>query len=309
MSPLRSIVACSVLLAAVGCAGTDNRVVFVTKTSLGIDVESTMPGASLAYDRLEGYVGPRYHDGTVPTVAGAFSSNGALLGGRQIKQTYATGNAARLVTEAPVSHFPPTPPDAEPHNTMFFGTGTVLGVKLGFGPVGPDSFTLGYKRKELSVIPIGDKRRFPSVLAMLDNDVQPAQDATGSKLGLQQFFATGDAADWLAQDPGIRDHFKTKARDALAQFNADEREQKTLALETLYCFGQLDDAQLVKVWDNAERLALFDSSETTSKLRAVPAREARSLYTREIALVEAKSGLKTGLRRGHRVHVCDLATR
>ncbi len=39
---------------------------------------------------------------------------------------------------------------------MFSGTSTTLGIKLGFAAAGaPESITFGYKRKEVSIIPIG----------------------------------------------------------------------------------------------------------------------------------------------------------
>ena len=47
------------LLLLTGCASRLDTVVFVTKTSLGVDVEQTPPTASIAYDRVEGYFGPR----------------------------------------------------------------------------------------------------------------------------------------------------------------------------------------------------------------------------------------------------------
>ena len=74
------------------CASGQNTVVFVTKTSLGVDVEQTPPTASIACDRVEGYFGPRYDTGAVPPVVASFITNGELLG-RDVKQVCATGDA------------------------------------------------------------------------------------------------------------------------------------------------------------------------------------------------------------------------
>ena len=147
-------VLCTLLALLLGaCASGPNTVVFVTKTSLGVDVEQTPPSASIAYDRVEGYFGPRFDSGAVPPVVASFTTNGQLLG-RDVKQVYATGDAARLLANpsAQVAADPALTGDVKP---MFFGTSTTLGVKIGFEAGGSTStFTLGYKRKELSIIPV-----------------------------------------------------------------------------------------------------------------------------------------------------------
>ncbi|HMU17348.1 MAG TPA: hypothetical protein PKC95_07875, partial [Thauera aminoaromatica] len=186
MSTRRVSILLSLALMVAGCASRPDTVVFVTKSSLGVDVEQTPPSASIAYDRVEGYFGPRYESGAVPPVLAVFMTNGQLLD-RQVKQLYATGDAARALL-APAAPLPSDPEQGGDFKPMFFGSSTTVGLKIGYEAGGSTStFTLGYKRKELSVIPV-NAGRFPSVLATLQTDVD-ARSATDSRFGAGQLFA------------------------------------------------------------------------------------------------------------------------
>ncbi|RJF95744.1 hypothetical protein [Noviherbaspirillum saxi] len=291
------------ILLIAGCATKPNHVIFVTKTSLGLDVDTTPPVASLAYDRVEGYIGPRYENGLVPPVAASFSTNGEIFG-RQIKQVYATGNAARIATDSGKLLSPVVDDYNSKHEVMHFGTGTVLGIKFGFSPTGVESFTIGYKRKEYSVIPM-TPAGLPSVLANLDSNAQ-AKALDKTELGIEQYFATGRAADQLAHDPRIRAKFIDQAVDALAQYRSDEIQQSRYSLGTLNCLARVDDSALVKVWSHAETVSLFDDPAIPGRLRAGSAKESRALYTREIGILTPKSPVHTANLRSHRAFVCDL---
>lgn len=59
-------------------------------------IDGAPASASIAYDRTEGYLGPRFENGSVPPVVAKISSNGLLLG-RDVRQYYATGAAASLL--------------------------------------------------------------------------------------------------------------------------------------------------------------------------------------------------------------------
>lgn len=290
------------------CATPGDHVIFVTKTSLGFDLESTPPSASLAYDRVEGFIGPRFEDGSMPTVAGSFSTNGKLLD-RRVRQVYATGEAAKAVTQQ-VSGQQSQPAEEKygtPHKVMFFGTATVFGVKLAFGAGGlPESFSLGYKRRELSVIPIGASG-LPSVLATIDTDVD-AKSKDETSLGIEQMFATGNAAVHLANVEKVRRTFRQRTEDALEAYRIDESEQGQLAIETLYCLSKLSDDRLAKVWNNAETLHLFDASDVPTRLKATAPKDARTLYTQHLGALRPRSKEVTGLMRGHRAYVCELAS-
>lgn len=313
-----------VLLAACGllcaCAATRDHAIFVTKTSLGLDVESSPPGASFGYDRVEGYFGPRYDTGSLPSVAGIFESDGGLLD-RQVRQTYATGRAAHLVS-APDSGAAPT--FSEEHFTgerksMFFGTGTVVGVKLSFGSGAVTDFTFGFKRKEVSVIPVSSTvssvvtpsgatattvtHTFAPVFAHFDN-LTRADTMDTSKVDVRQFFATGKAAEQMAHE--LRRPFKEEAAALiLAQYREAERKQTHSTLRILHCVARLPDPRLGAVWQNAEALKLFDDAAVPGRLRAATPHDARAIYTGQLRLVDPRSGERTAALVAHENFVCQ----
>lgn len=311
--------ACLALLLG-GCAETPRNVVFMTKASIGIDIESTAQTASVAYDRVEGYYAPRYAGQEPPAVYASLATNGKMID-RKIKQVYATGNAAKIVS-TPISQSPPAaaPPDRGSNSataggavantkSMFFGTGTVFGLKLGFGPTSLDSFTLGFKRKELSIIPHDPSDTdFPSVMASFNGN-QATIRPDGGSLSIKQFFATGVAAESLASNPQIRREFEDEAISRLAEYREDERQQYRLALLSLACLARLDDAQTHQVWQNVEQLALFDPSAIAELLSAPSTSAARTVYTNEIGMTKAISKDHTNLMRQHQAYVCELGSK
>lgn len=309
MNTRRLCIALSGLLLLTACATATDHVIFVTKTSLGLNVDSTPAGASFAYDRVEGFIGPRFEDGSIPPVAGSLSTNGKLFD-RDIKQVYATGKAALIATGAvkprnPADGAEDKTPSKEVYRTMFFGTSTVLGLQLGFAPTGIDNMVLGYKRKEISVIPISTTG-FPSVLSMLETDV-PAAARADSELGLSQFFATGTAADQLAGLPAVRRAFEDRVKTStLARYDEDEHEQNLLTIGTLACLARVDDARLNEVWTSADAL-VFRDARVLAQLRARAPRDARAYYTKYLAIPRARSSEMTASLRSHEGFVCGLA--
>lgn len=302
-----------------GCATPRDNAVFVTKTALGIDVDSASATAAAGYNRVEGYLGPRYDTGTVPAVAGSFKTDGGLFD-RKVRQVYATGNAAlNATTGQPVFS---TEQFAGERKAMFFGTGTVLGVNIGLGGAAPDAFTFGFKRKEVSVIPVANEisstvtangvatevvHRFPSVFARFDNTTQAAGTAADSGLDVRQFFATGLAAERMANNDEIRREFVSEAVDQRALYRDEEHRQSRMVLNTLFCVSRLPDGDLPKVWGNAEALGVFKDRQVPAMLRtAGSAQAARSLYTGHIRLVEPAEPQKTVLLTLHNRFVCDL---
>ena len=333
MHPIRlpaSAVCIALLLGA--CVSPRENVVFVTKASVGIDVETATPGASFAYDRIEGYYAPRYANKEVAPVYASFSTNGEMIN-RKIKQVYATGEAAQRVSRPLPTGTPPTmlnahfrnvaftpadqaqtelangtkpPPDSEPAKAMFFGTGTVIGFKLAFTPTAIDSFTLGFKRKEMSIIPEDkDSKLIPSVLASFDSDLS-AGTAVSTNLSIKQFFATGTAAEALAVDPQIHREFQTNAQAMLAEYREDERQQNRFALASLACLAELDDAKAARVWQNVQELKLFDPEGIARISAALTAGEKRAVYAHLMKFPNAASKTQTGLMHGHEAYVCDL---
>lgn len=240
--PLRHAALAVLLVIPAACTKPDT-VVFVTNTSIGIDVGGTPPVAALGYDRIEGYFAPRYDNGAVPPVVASLESGGSVFDPR-IRQVYATGSAARLAVD-PAATAPGAPalqqmPLMGGKKVMFFGTTTSLGFKVGFSAAGgyPDSVTFGYKRMEASIIPVGSRTcptpsadplcpagqevdTYASVLASIDT-TSSMTDLKDVGLDSRQFFATGIAAEHLAANPLIREAFRTMSQTtALSKASAD----------------------------------------------------------------------------------------
>jgi len=225
---MRCVIALLFVLVLPGCASTDH-VLFVTKTSIGIDFDSKPATASIGYDRVEGYVAPRYSNGEIPPVVASVKSDNRIFN-PTIRQVYATGDAAVIATGGPrKKRDRPMKGDRE---LMFFGTTTTTGFKVGFTTGLPDSFVFGFKRKEYSYIPLAaakeetdDKGQtkpgrhiYPSVLASIDTAANVATDGTIAQTTLTnaQFFATGTAARNLAATRRIQDSFIEIATEAVA---------------------------------------------------------------------------------------------
>jgi hypothetical protein len=234
--PMKLMLAAGAVSVLAGCASSDH-VLFVTKTSVGIDFDSKPLTASLAYDRIEGYVAPVYGNGEIPPVVASVKSDGTIFA-PAVRQVYATGDAALIATGGKRSTRK-QPMQGARANMMFFGTTTTTGIKLGFTTGLPDSFVFGYKRKEYSYIPLvtvgtGEDAHdvYPSVLASIDTAANVATDGTVDQTALTnaQFFATGDAARRLARHPTIRSGFQAIAeRAVLKQQIGAVREEETLS--------------------------------------------------------------------------------
>ena len=209
--------AAALLLSA--CASPKDTVVFVTNTSFGINVEAKPPTASIAYDRTEGYIGPRTANGGIPPVVASLQTSGDVFQPK-VRTLYATGDAAIGVVS------PAGPPTGNgdlntgDNQMAFFGTTTTIGLKVGFDPTAgtPDSLVFGFKRKELSVIPLGTdggKLHYPSVLASIDTTVG-ATTLQDTGLTISQYFATGQAANVLAGSNGtVRQSFQLVTANAV----------------------------------------------------------------------------------------------
>jgi hypothetical protein len=309
------------------CATSTDRATFVTKTSFSLlDADTAPASATIAYDRFEGYVGPKFVDGKVYPVAGFFESTGPFYD-RELHQVYAGGDAALIATsQAPAppasASSPGRPASSAANLVLIFATATTIGLKLGFSDGLMSSLTLGYKRKEATSVPASDGV-FPSVLASLDNAtsapaiahaasaasaLSSASPASGA-FGVQQYFATGDAANNLARLESIRRSFQEKATDAVGEvqtFRFQEAEQGRLALGAVNCVLRTPDAALAKVWTNAQELDIFPGSTTVDRIRAAPTPdEQRRLYAvRLAALIDPASTDYTRRLRLHHAAVC-----
>ena len=211
---------CTVLV--FGCTNVDS-VLFATKTSLSVvEVDSKPASLTVAYDRVEGYVAPRYSNGALPPVLASIESDGKIFGAG-VRQVFATGAAAHSLAlsqpedsadnqESQQLLWGPT----MPKKLAFFGTSTSTGLKVGFSGNIPDSFVFGYKRKEFSLIPLGTTVNgelyedfYPSVIASIDTSASAGEGTDGKEATLKnnQFFATGSAAINLAYPVITHTHY------------------------------------------------------------------------------------------------------
>ena len=171
-----------------GCAGYD-RILFVTKTNVGLDIDNKPPTAEITIARRELAITPSFQDAdgkenTLPLLA-SFALTGGFLN-PEIISRFAGGEAALLLakgptpnpnTESPIlclSERPDIRPwwkmayhyitgqsktgqDNEDTRAFYFATDTSFGLKVGWdGATGPypDTLKLGYNRKELAFPPI-----------------------------------------------------------------------------------------------------------------------------------------------------------
>jgi hypothetical protein len=269
MIEIRTAIALAILSMLSACADI-NSVLFVTDTKIAIDGDTKPPNVSIGYARDETFVGPNFENqtGSIPPVVGRLESNLAVFN-PEISQVYATGRAATLVTGEPGELSPPRilAPD-ETKRLVFFRTGSNVGLKVVFAGNVPESITLGYKRKELSFIPLarvvdtGDttdvKEVYGSVLAAIDVNVN-TPSLTDTSLGVSQFFATGIAAEQLANtNPDIRAAFQKIAAQAVAGATYDSSDP-TVACVEAWLAADANRPQGLQTWWEAKGLRGFAS--------------------------------------------------
>jgi hypothetical protein len=334
-----ALAAVAVISALCGCATPRDAAFFVTKSSTSIvDADTTPATLSLGYDRIEGYAGPRFTDGSVFPVASAIESRGSGIN-REIRQVFVAGKAALIATAGTAAEGRPQmeprpekpslaatvetktqPPATEDTSgkVMLFGTGTTIGVKLGFaeGTPIPNSFTLGYRRKEAAVIPVAQGLLETSALGSIGNQTETtaAAGAARSTTGfdVQQFFATGNAAENLAALGSIKSRFADTAEKAIGNvemFRLEEAKQGRHALDTLVCANRIADAAVMdRVFNNAEDLQLFNKLSFMPRIRATnDAMARRQIYYDSLSVLEPAEPKVTQAMEYHRNLVCRLA--
>lgn len=308
---MKSLLLPGLVLALGGCA-TQNYATFVTKTSISvIDADSAPAEVSIAFSRTEGYKGPRFDDGTVYPVAGFLETRGAALT-RATQQVFAGGRAAEIVTGAPPSGGRANCGDKLDMPPLFLATGTSLGIRIGLTDGGlPSSFNFGYRRKEATLVPVS-KDCMPSVLATHDSDAKPDESVKGKEgLALTQYFATGTAADALANRDNVKALFRQKAEaavTAVAASKARNGEQSVLALKAINCAGHVKDASFDRVVSHAGELGLFPTPTTAAAVLAkTPMAERRRSYAAELSLALGDRDDRTAQLQKHADRVCGMA--
>jgi hypothetical protein len=223
-----------------GCVGI-NSTAFYTKSNVGVEVSASPPSVAINVSRDEGVITPGFEGGkTLPVLTSFKNDNDGVFAG-QVASTFATGKAAvtmaRLYDSAvdgivydsfvTLNRAPQkTKTDKEnPLQTneikpVLFSTKTSVGLQIGWSTITsllPDSFTLGYNRKEMAILPVsyqeeGNKKTVDqaSLLATIgfvydaENANPNAEKSDGKTVSYLQYFATGDAASYLATKPEVR---------------------------------------------------------------------------------------------------------
>lgn len=223
--------AITVAAALAGCSTGKKNVLFLTKTTLGVDVDSKPPTLDIGYARKEATLSPRFKDGDVLPQMASFTGNAQVLK-TAIGQSFATGNAAVImskylgtanapdldstgisldeITDSTASAVPGSISDAKRY---YFGTDTTFGFRVTFGlETGgyPDSVSIAYKRKELAFVPLvthgtgaNAKVSLPSLLATVGIETDTTGFGSAGAV-FKQFYATGLSASYLASQPEVR---------------------------------------------------------------------------------------------------------
>jgi len=209
-------------LVSTGCAGYD-RILFVTKTNIGLDIDDKPPTAELTIARRELAITPTFEDvqgdeNTLPLLA-SFGLNGLFLD-PEITSRFAGGEAAVLLAQGPdrqsddgstSSLCLTKEPDTRPlwkrlwhslvgrskDNTrpFYFATDTSFGLKAAWdGTTGPypSTLKLGYNRKELAFPPV-----FVTKGCSTDPAASPNPDSW--KVTIPSFFASLDNSSILKE--------------------------------------------------------------------------------------------------------------
>lgn len=291
------LVLAAFLMAGCSSLGKDS-ILFVTKTSVGVDVDSKPPTLVIGFDRKEGTIAPEFDTGEVlPQMAGFTTDLGFI--NQAVGQSFATGNAAVLMSQYLASIAGPDPKGpidikkdfSKPQSVTtngrrkryFFGTDTSFAFKVGFGlETGglPDSLSLGYKRKELAFVPLFEvpdsdangtgmkKVNLPSLLATagLVTVVDPKKPER-TKVVHTQFFATGLAATYLAALPEIRavvapkilPEAKETVELSLAAARASDLLQRSYALDAILCYQRLNQTDKFRAWNHMVATGLAET--------------------------------------------------
>jgi hypothetical protein len=296
---LAGILVVASALVAAGCAVGRDNVVFVTKTNVAIDLDSTPPALDIGYKRSEMVIEPVDTQGRVlPVLTTVGTRPGAFNWGAS--HSFATGDAAVVLARYYLTNADLEPPanakitmkdleDLEGNEiaaapaereAFFFGTNTVLGLGVSWDTSQiPQSVALGYKRKEIAVVPITAKKGKADVagLASLIATAQAEssvgkQSATGFEVS--QSFATGWAATLLATHPALRRVLGSaiipKAEEAeklLSEQTVLQEDREKLVDEIKAQFKSGDDAKKSDIVAKAKAGGLVPDDTTNETFR------------------------------------------
>lgn len=271
------VAAALVAVGLAGCASNQENVLFVTSTELGVGFDSTTQAVNVGYDRNEFVTGPAFYTtGAIPNVAGSIRSNLSIFE-PTVDQVYATGRAAALVTKQNQQSQQQTVSMTGASRPMIFGTATNAGLKVAFLQGAPSTLNFAYKRREMSIIPVrgSDKDEtgaYGSALASIKLGAA-AKTVDGTKMEIEQFFATGEAAENLASQANIQQGFRSKTQAAFeaagkAQAAAAARESSEFVACVAGQNEALTDDQRRKLGQLFDDSGFSGDSDTKSALKA-----------------------------------------
>jgi hypothetical protein len=163
-----------------GCAVGYNATLFMTKSNIGLDVDTKPPTAEISIARREGVIAPAFEGGQTPPVVASFRSHSNpfsrfFFG---VESTFGGGDAAEALAQGPGgAKVQPAPricltqkPDPQHFlwrdvsvaekgavEPFYFATDTTFGLKVAWsGTTGqfPDTLRLGFNRKEFAWAPL-----------------------------------------------------------------------------------------------------------------------------------------------------------
>lgn len=268
------IVSALAMLLLGGCA---KPVVFSTHTSIGLDVSGTAQypnKVSFSYNRQEAALVPRQTNGAAHSVFGGLDSDISFWKGSVIKQTFATGEAAKIATgggdgKNNTSTNPAT-------GSLVFFAGTTFGLHLttGESQMSPN-LLMGYRRAEAAYIPVPDPgQEVRSVYAdVLINtksrdDVSEGEPAlvittnfpTISGVRIKQSFATGRAAENLASSIDVQAKLNAAAGTAVGAIERSRARARALQRDITLEVSRLKESQLDAGGDAMKGAGLADDA-------------------------------------------------
>jgi hypothetical protein len=228
---MKNVILLTSVLALSACAQSQDRITFVTTSQIGIATDSDTGTASVGYDRQELIIAPvDSQTGQIDPLYANIQQGGDLLN-PAIKQTFATGDAAEIIsvgtgsgalqqidtikTAAAERRAANTQDnqdeDNNPRKVLVFGTQSNVGFKLSLGVSQAPEVNVGYKRKERATIPKleenddGAKRAASLFGSLSVRAGTPVGTQTpNADFTLKQVIATGAAAENAASSSDAR---------------------------------------------------------------------------------------------------------
>lgn len=227
-----------VLVSLGGCAIGFDHTLFMTKSNVGVDIDTKAPTAEISIARRELVIAPAFEKGQTPPVLAGFRTGNRLLFGFDVSSVFAGGNAALMLSDpfnikdkselclqvkpegklhlGPIELTRFSLPTTGEIRPFIFGTDTTFGLKVAWSGMTaqfPDSLKIGFNRKELALAPVfgSDKGTqdcpylvgMPPFLASIEMTSESTTPQTFD-LAYRQSFSTGSAAVELAKDPNIK---------------------------------------------------------------------------------------------------------